>query len=374
MRVAFLLPTLSGGGAERVALTLIDQLLGNGVEVDLVVAQAVGELLPLVPSSATFFDLQSPRLRDALWPFARYLRQRRPDAVQISMWPLTSVAIAAKWLSRTRPRMVVSEHVAISRDTTDLSPVSLALARRSLGATYRHADGRVAVSRGVATDLAAFGRLPLASIDVIYNPIAIPAKIETSAEAEGLWGSGLGPRILNVGGFRRQKNQRLLLEAFARLKARDARLIVLGEGPLRDEIVGDIARLGLGGRVAMPGFTRDPWPFYKSADLFVLSSDYEGFGNVIVEALAADLPVVSTDCPSGPAEILGGGKYGALTPCGDVEALAAAIDHALTQPPPAGMAQRAAEFSPDRAARAYRDLLFGRTNNRDEPVANLQSS
>ncbi|MES2119080.1 MAG: glycosyltransferase [Pseudomonadota bacterium] len=357
-RIAFLLPALHGGGAERVALSLMESFVAEGLEVDLVVAQAVGELVELVPREVRLFDLKCLQYRHALRPFARYLADRRPDAVQASMWPLTSIGIAAKWLSRTRPRFVVSEHIAISRECSGLGTLKRALARLSIAATYPQANARVAVSQGVADDLARFGGLSRDRIDVIYNPIPIPPRIEPDEDALSGWGTGTGPRLLHVGAFRRQKNHRLLLEAFARTVSPDSTLLLLGDGPLRAEIEADIRRLDLANRVVMPGFRSNPWPFYASADLLVLSSDFEGFGNVVAEAMAAGLRVISTDCPSGPAEILENGRYGWLVPCGDGKALAEAIDRGLAEEVPAGVRDRARDFSPQRAARAYLDLLL----------------
>ena len=135
-----------------------------------------------------------------------------------------------------------------------------------------------------------------------------------------------------MGTLKEQKDHRTLIRAFARL-SRDfnAKLTILGEGPLRAGLESLIAELGLQSRVSMPGFVVDPYPWLRSADLFVLSSQYEGFGNVIVEALECGVPVVSTDCPSGPAEILENGRYGRLVPVDDVVALATAMSASLAE-------------------------------------------
>jgi glycosyltransferase involved in cell wall biosynthesis len=192
--------------------------------------------------------------------------------------------------------------------------------------------------------------------NIIYNPVEPPEKIETNHAVEMQWG-GQSPRVLSVGTLKDQKNHKVLLDAFAKLPNRSARLIIVGEGPLRGELKRHASQLGIADRLIMPGSV-DPWPYYASANLFVLSSDYEGFGNVIVEAMYAGLPVVSTDCPSGPAEILGGGKYGRLVPVGDAGRLSEAIEQALTDAPdPDANRARAKELSGESAVRAYRDLL-----------------
>ncbi len=154
------------------------------------------------------------------------------------------------------------------------------------------------------------------------------------------------------------KNHPHLLRAFARLACNDARLMFVGDGAGRDALLALARELGVADRVILAGFQSDPMPFYQTADLFALSSDYEGFGNVIVEAMACGTPVVSTDCPSGPAEILEGGKYGRLVPVDDIEAMASAIAATLDEPAPTDQLKaRAADFQPAKAAKAYLDLL-----------------
>jgi glycosyltransferase involved in cell wall biosynthesis len=222
----------------------------------------------------------------------------------------------------------------------------------------------------VADDLAQLGRMDGDRIEVVYNPIERPAQISTNPAAESAWGCE-GRRILSVGSLKPQKNQQLLIEAFSRLRDKSARLMILGDGPLHDALRQRAAELGVGDRVIMPGFFADPWPFYASADVFALSSDYEGFANVVVEAMAAGLKVVSTDCPHGPCEILEGGRLGRLVPCADAPALASAIEDALIDRS-SGRSLVARQYLPGVVAAKYLRLLMGsdcRARNGDEPVA-----
>jgi glycosyltransferase involved in cell wall biosynthesis len=155
-----------------------------------------------------------------------------------------------------------------------------------------------------------------------------------------------------------QKNHPLLLQAFSRVAKPGARLMFVGEGAGREDLAALAGELDVADQVIFAGFHSDPTPFYKTADLFVLSSDYEGFGNVIVEAMACGTSVVSTDCPSGPGEILDGGRYGRLVPVGDVHAMARAIEAGLQDPTPeAVLLSRARDFAPDKAAARYLELL-----------------
>jgi glycosyltransferase involved in cell wall biosynthesis len=360
-RVSLVLPNLAGGGAERVTLTLASEFLARGMAVDLVLMKNEGELLDQVPPGARVVDLKTPRTRQVLLAFAQYLSAERPDAVIANMWSLTIACIAARILARSDARLMVCDHVTLTNAYRSWGVGTAFFMRTSIAGVYPFADVRVAVSSGVADDLAALSAIPRGRFDVIHNPITVrPPAAGEDATVNSAWQGWCGKRIISVGTFKTQKNQALLLKAFARASETvDARLMILGEGSLRGDLEALAARLGVAERILMPGFFPDPAPFYRAADLFVLSSDYEGFGNVIVEALACGCPVVSTDCPSGPAEILENGRFGRLTPVGDAEALAAAMSESLAADHDRELLQRRAEdFSPERAADKYLALLF----------------
>jgi glycosyltransferase involved in cell wall biosynthesis len=363
-RLAFLLPDMRGGGAERVALKLIADFIALGHRVDLVLMAAKGELISLLPPGVRVIDLGCARIRDVILPLRRYLRREKPDAIQISMWPLTVVGILAHRLARSKARLVVSDHIMLSRQYP-LGRVGSKLLGLSIGLFYPKADARVVVSKQAGDDLARLSGIPRDSIELIYNPVAIPpAGSARNAEIERLWSTN-DPRILTVGSLKEQKNHKLLIRSFARLlRTKPARLMILGEGDQRGPLAELAEAEGVGDRVLMPGFAADPWPYYASADLFVLSSDYEGFGLVLVEAMRCGLPVVSTDCEAGPREILADGAYGRLVPCGDVEALAAAMLDALESPVDAkALKVRAEEISGPAASARYLELMTqsGRT-------------
>jgi glycosyltransferase involved in cell wall biosynthesis len=359
-RIAILLPDLRGGGAERVNLTLAREFLARGHAVDFVLMRAEGELIGLVPEGARVIDLQAPRVRDLIGPLVRYLRRSRPDAVLAAMWPLTSVAVLARALARFPVRLVLSEHTTLSRHYSGRGALHRLVLRASLALTCPLANARVTVSGGVAEDMARLGGLRRDHAAIIHNPVppALPGPVPDSVEA--LWRSPRGHRILAVGSFKAEKNLSLLIRAFAHIAdLMDARLMLLGEGSLRPDLEALARKVGVADRVAMPGFAADPGPYYQSADLFVLSSDYEGLPTVLIEALGHGLPVVSTDCPSGPAEILENGRYGRLVPVGDAAALATAMAEALvTDHDRDALRRRAADFAPEKAADRYLALLF----------------
>jgi len=326
--LTLLLPNLANGGAERVALTLAEEFLSRGHEVDVVTVLGKGELIDRLPAGARLFELQSPRIRSALLPLVRYLRERRPTSLMASMWPLTIIAILAARLGQTKSRVIVSDHSILSKQYGG-SWFAMAMLRLTTRLVYPLAEARVCVSKAAASDMAKISAIPPKQFATIYNPIARrPVPVATEPAVEALWASA-ERRILTVGMLKGAKNHELLIRAFALLDQNQSiKLMILGEGELRPFLERLIKELGIAGRVILPGFASDPWPYYASADLFVLSSDREGLGNVMIEAMIAGLPVVSTDC-EGPREILDGGRLGRLVPIGDAEALAEAMATAL---------------------------------------------
>jgi len=361
-RLALFLPDMGIGGAERVALAMLQGFLDRGYEVDLVLANGIGPLLALVPKEVTIVDLRAPRFRQVLFALVRYLRERRPYALQAMMWPTPLLALIARRLAGVDTRIVVSEHTTLSLVPQALRyPLVRALTRRA----YRKADALIAVSAGTADDLAAFVRLPREQIEVIYNPLQLPETLPAADEAASLWPAGTR-RLLAVGELKAEKNYPLLLRALTRLRAQlPVSLLILGDGSLRAEIERQIAAAGLDDIVVMAGFHNEIWRFYTAAEIFILSSDVEGFGNVLVEAMHAGVPVVSTDCPSGPAEILGGGHFGTLVPCDDDEALAEAIADGLAREPNSAVLRaRAAALSGVDAIDRHLALMLGHDPHR----------
>lgn len=361
LSLAFYMPDLGGGGVERMKINLAAVLLRQGCEVTFVLHRAEGALLPMLPPGARIHSLEAGRTLAALRPLARFLRRERPEVMLCSMGHNNIMALWARRLAGGNCKVVVSQHNAMSSESAAMGNWQ----HRALPVLCRMffgwADAIVAVSQGVADDMAAVTGIARERIRVIYNPV-VDAGFDDRAgeEPDHPWlAPGQPPVFVGMGRLTPQKDFPTLIRAFARLPdSLGARLLILGEGPLRAELEALICALGLGGRAALAGFQANPLPYLRRSAAFVLSSRYEGFGNVIVEALACGAPVVSTDCPYGPAEILENGRFGRLTPVGDPEALAAAMTAALAEPPPRGLLRaRSRDFAVEAIAGKYLDLF-----------------
>lgn len=365
LRIAFALPDLRGGGAERVSLSLAKAFSEQGHKVEFVLMRYQGDLLSEAEQNFSVFDLASPRIRGALKGFIRYLNKNAPDVLIASMWPLTALAAIAKCSSvhRKSLRLLLVEHSILSAQYAEKSCIHRIVLRSSIAFARRVADHYIGVSSGVAADIANLAGGYSEKICVVHNPVPecrAPSCKDLSVASQ-CWGQKDKKtlRVLSVGSLKEAKNLPLLLKAFKRSLDRvDAQLMILGDGDQRKQLEQLAQNLGISDRVIMPGFKFDTSPFYLTADLFVLSSNREGLPTVLIEALSAGLPVVSTDCKSGPSEILSAGEFGRLVPVNDDVALAEAMVEALHTVHDRGRLQsRAKDFAPVVAADKYLKLI-----------------
>lgn len=393
--VAILLPDLAGGGAERSMLLLAEALARRGRAVDLVLERLKGGYVDQVPDGLRVVTLRRSRfpggriavlradprgLGVAARPvllavrvsgriryvagLARYLREVRPPVLLSAMTYTNLQALWARRLAGVPVRVVVSERNTLSARIAE--PARHRVARwRALPALvrrlYPEADAIVAVSDGVADDLAEVTGLPRGRIATVYNPVVGPGlTAQAAASPTHRWFGGDHTVVLAVGRLEPAKDFETLLRAFALLRRRRAaKLIVLGEGRERAALARLADALGIAADVDLAGWTDNPFAFMAHADLFALSSRFEGLPGVLIQALACGCPVVATDCPSGPREILEGGRFGPLVPVGDAEALAAAMADVLAAPPDRDMLRRrGADFSVDAATDAYSAILW----------------
>jgi glycosyltransferase involved in cell wall biosynthesis len=338
IKISILLYALYGGGAERTMLKLAKGIADRGYDVDLILAQSEGDLLSELPKSVRLVDLKSRRVLTSLPALVRYLRKEQPDAL-LSVLHFNIVAIWARFLSGVSTNVVVSERNTLSAEVRNhASDVRIRLLPAFVKLFYPWADGILAVSQGVADDLSSFAHIATDRIKVIYNPIITPDLInKVNDPLDHPWFKlGEPPVILGVGRLTEQKDFQTLIQAFSKVK--EARLLILGEGEQRSMLESLVSKLGLNKCVSMPGFVPNPYPYMVRASVFVLSSKWEGLPGSLIEALFCGAPLIATDCPSGPREILANGKFGELIPVGDPDALAGAILSVLSgekvSPPP----------------------------------------
>ena len=404
-RVAILTPSLAGQGAERKALYIGAGLLERGHDVDILLQRLICHYPDEVPNQARIFFMSGcsdartqanlervvstprPLVPDPLPWRVRYPRIGMATRLPREQLPLLVSTRLPRWaagiaayLDREQPRALLAMNVlAVTAATMAMhlthrpvrvvatlhEPLKNGRLLHRARCSYPYADSFVGVSHGVSTEFAKISGLTRCRLHVIYNPVVSEYLTQKALEpADHPWVDRPGaPVILAIGKLIKRKDFSSLLVAFARLlNRRPARLIVLGEGRLRQNLLSLAEKLGITEHVDFPGFVENPYAFLARADLFVLSSRNEALPTVLIEAMACCCPVVSTDCPFGPREILEEGRLGALVPVGDSEALAAAMARALDKPPQRdALRERASFFSTERAVDRYEELLLNET-------------
>jgi len=389
--VAVLLNDLALGGAERVMITLCNALAARGIRCELLLSKKEGPLLGelsdaveitllptlgrrhwmpavaklgrsspallsyLLAKSPPGFVRRLPALRD-------YLRKEQPDALLSTLTGNNLLTVWAGALAKVPTRMVLRIATTLSADFAGDKRASPPASPALLRQWYPQAHKIVCVSEGVKEDLEGFVGEPLAKLETIYNPLDLERIARLSkAPVTHPWLQDGGPDcIVALGRLEPAKDYATLLRAFARLnRERPARLIILGEGSQRDMLTALASELGVAARVDLHGDVANPFPFLARADLYVLSSAYEGCPNALMEAMACGCRMVSTDCPSGPRELLRDGEIGPLAPVGDAEGLAAAMASALAATPaPGRVAAQAAKYDLRAVLERYVGVLF----------------
>ncbi|GAA0367797.1 glycosyltransferase [Bacillus horti] len=343
-KIVLLVPNLGGGGAEKVMLTLLKTIKKETADVTLLMVHKSGELVHQIPAEANTVDLGIKKLRHAPRKLIQELNRIRPDVILSTLTAMNFVLLVIKPFLAGKPKIVV-------RETNPPSPkykdnLKMKLLYQLL---YRRSDQIIAISEGVAEDLIQYARLAnhKEKISVIYNPIHL-SFIQQSMD-QPIMHSWLNqkhtPVLLAIGRLVEQKDFHTLLRAFHQVRQQlDSKLIILGEGEQKEQLQALTKELGLTEYVLFDGFVDNPYPYLKRADLFVLSSKWEGFGLVLAEALATNTPIVSTKCRGAPAEILEEGRYGRLVEPGDDQAMAEAILDQLQEPLQENLEGRARQF------------------------------
>ncbi|WP_027250135.1 glycosyltransferase [Planktothrix agardhii] len=358
--IAIFLMDLGGGGAERVMINLAQGFVEHQLSVDLVLVQAKGPYLSQLPAGVNVVTLNSSRLLLSIPKLIQYLKKKQPKFLLSALEDTNFIAILAGKIAGNSTKVAVTVHNNLSRESLNAPQLKRRLTPTFVGWFYPSADYVIGVSNGVTDNLITLGSPP-EKTHSIYNPIVSAQLLEKLQEPVNhpWFAPGQPPVILGVGRLTPQKDFATLIRAFVQVrKQHQARLMVLGEGTKLDYLKGLVRDFDLTEDVAFPGFVDNPYSYMARAGVLVLSSAWEGFGNVLVEAMVAGTPVVSTDCESGPAEILAQGKYGKLVPVADSQAMAEAILATLTEPAnPEFLKQRAMEFSLENSVNQYLRIL-----------------
>ena len=379
LRIALAIPHLGGGGAERSVLRLARGLIERGYAVDLLVFGKTDTLASEAPAQARQFSLEQQRinefhdrmrivrrfgfrilrflrsglLRDAR-SVAAYMNEEQPDCILPSLPRAKLATLLALCFTALRPVVIPIMHTVVMNRRRRF--------RNLYSILLPSADHIIAVSDGVIDSLALRLKIPRNRITRVYNPV-VTADIDELARSipEHPWMLDEGPPvILGAGRLARVKDFPTLLRAFQQVsRNRPVRLIILGEGRWRQRLENMIRKMGIEATVSLPGWVSNPYAFMRRASMFVLSSKHEGLPTVLIEAMACGCPCVSTNCPSGPAEILDDGRFGPLVPVGNESELAAAMEHVLDSLPKKDMLlARAKKFSFDASIDLYERIIL----------------
>lgn len=359
-KITIFLSDLGGGGAEKVMLNLADGFVAENFAVDLVLVRKAGAYVSRINPKVKLVNLKGKSLFRSLPMLIRYLKKEQPSVLLSALEDTNVVAILAKWLGNRPTQVAVTVHNTLSQESLYANNLKRKFVPYIVPWLYLLADNVVTVSQGVAQDLIKLG-LSEKKITVIYNPILtleLQTKLQQPLEHPWFFPQQ-PPVILGIGRLTRQKDFPTLIHSFLEVQKQiPLRLMILGEGEERTSLESLIRQLGIAENVLLLGFVQNPYVYMKQAKVVVLSSAWEGFGNVLVESMAAGTPVVSTDCPYGPNEILACGEYGRLVPVGDVDGMAKAIFETLQSiPDRKHLKSRAMDFNSEISVQNYLSLF-----------------
>jgi glycosyltransferase involved in cell wall biosynthesis len=359
--IAIFAPSMSGGGAERILAVLANGFASRGFRVDLLLARAKGPYLEQLSAKVHVIDLGKEGVASCLIPLVHYLRQDRPNALLSFMSHTNVIALLARRLARSSARLVISERSSYRGMVLNVRTPKQRLIRALMRLTYKMADAIIVVADEIADELHEDLGVPLSMIHSVLNPV-VNSELQNLAETRPNHEAfdGEQPVILAAGRLSPEKDFATLLRAFSIIRRHNkAKLVIIGEGEERSRL-GQLARqLGVDDNLYLPGFQANPFSFMRAASVFVLSSRFEGMPSVLVQAMACGTPVVATDCPTGPRQILERGRWGRLVPVGDHRALAVAIETTLSSKRLPAVRKRALDFDEDTGVRNYLHVLLG---------------
>lgn len=360
-KIALVLPDLRIGGAEKMTVNLANCLIQKGHTVHIVLLQKKGGLIEDLNEKVQVIDLHAAKIRHIFFPLALYIKKNNPDAIIANMWPITILSILSKSFSLYHCSIIAVEHTTWGNVIKNFNIVKRFFFKLSMFALFPLASKIITVSENSRFDLIRVSGVNPKKTKTIYNPVI--QSFPQATQKTYKWFRKDTIKLLTVGTLKKVKDHLTLLKALSILSKNDQKysLIILGDGDERDRLEAYIEKESMRDSIYMPGFIKDTKPYYDACDLFVLSSITEGLGNVIIEALASGKPVVSTDCPSGPREILGNkdGEYGFLAEVGNPHDLANKITLALnTEFDRNKLIERTEQFSIEYSTTQYLDTLF----------------
>jgi len=360
--IALFLPTLTPGGIETCILNLAKGFVQQNIAVDLVVADYRGDFISKVPDEANVVNLGVDRVLQSIIPLRQYLTSTEPDVLLAGHTHANIAAIIAGKTSRTETTIAVGIHNTHSVNTSKSQKFTSKAIQRLYPRLYSHADQVIAVSEGAKQDIVGHTTLGSNDVSVIYNPVVTEeVYIEASQPVDHRWLNDASLQVvLGAGRLVEQKDFATLLYAFEKVAKENnqGRLLIVGAGSKEQELRTLLSELDIEDRAELVGYVDNLYGYMDAADVFVLSSKWEGFGIVLVEAMAVRTPVVSTDCPHGPSEILKNGEYGKLVPVGDKEAMADGIRKSLrTERKQTRIQDRARDFSDSVITKEYANKL-----------------
>ncbi|GAP39839.1 glycosyltransferase [Flexilinea flocculi] len=363
-KIAFFSYDMRVGGAEKMILTLLPWFINAGYSIDLVLVKKTGAFLTDIDPRVNLISLKKEHVSQSLFPLIRYFKKSKPDVFISNLTHLNIVTIIAKIFSGTCSKIIITEHNTITANNLENGGKESILVFLSKF-LYPLADKTVVVSEGAAQNLIDAIRINPNKVQNIYNPIDIDhIHLLAKEQINESWLTEKSiPVLIAVGRLEQQKNFSFLMDVFQTLiKKRKARLLILGEGSERQMLEQQMIAYGIENEVKLPGIKTNPYPYISNADILVCTSKYEGFNITLAESLACGTPVISMNCPYGPAEILDNGTYGQLIPPGDrdgmVDAIIAAIDHPESLPSKEKLMERAKRFSAEKIFSEYQELFL----------------
>jgi len=360
--VALFLPTLTPGGIERCMLNLASGFIQQGVSVDLVVADYRGDFISKIPDEATVVDLGVDRVLKSILPLRKYITNTEPDVLLAGHTHANIAAVIAGKTSMSDTTIAIGIHNTHSMSKSASKGLISKVTQLLYPRLYSQADHVIAVSEGAKQDIVQNTTLKPNDVSVIYNPVVTEELYTEAAQSvDHPWlNDDTIDVVLGAGRLAEQKDFETLIRAFEGVAEQkdNARLLIVGSGSKEAQLQTLVSELGLEDRVELVGYVDNLYAYMNAADVFVLSSRWEGFGIVLVEAMAVGTPVVSTDCPHGPSEILSNGEYGELVDVGDTEAMADSIHGVLSNREKGKqITQRASDFTVTNVSKKYQDKL-----------------